>query len=112
MSIWRWPIDISSTLKETMRVTKIQFGDGYVQRIPDGINTELYELSVKAKLTEEEWIEARPFLVEHKGTKPIEFFDHHTGNAMRLIVEEWTVQYGRGPWVEVAMQATRDFSHP
>ena len=39
MSVFTWPLAIDMSADVAFRVKKAQFGDGYIQRTKDGINT-------------------------------------------------------------------------
>lgn len=64
---WRVERDVSPTID--FRVIKAQFGDGYVQRSSDGINTKEEQYSVKVNALTPVAKEIRDFMNELNGTK-------------------------------------------
>jgi phage-related protein len=77
------------------RVLKTPFGDGYVQRSKDGINSRKrqWRVEIKNKLvtTIEE---AERFLDENAGVHPFLFNPGDLGAPVRVICEEYTARKG------------------
>jgi phage-related protein len=111
VSLWRWPMDVGTNKKTRFRVEKIQFGDGYAQRVENGINHEERVLNIKSTLTNAEFLEAEQLLLAHRGSVPIDFLDPKTNMPFKAVVEEWDVSYDQ-EWVVLTFQAERVFSWP
>lgn len=60
---------VSSTGKADFRVRELQFGDGYSQRAPDGINTDLRTYSLEFRGRADYVQEVSNFFTRHKGVK-------------------------------------------
>lgn len=75
------------------RVRRVQFGDGYQQRVADGINTrqETWNLAFNG-LTDTVASEIDTFLVDRNA---VEAFDWTTpdGRAIKVVCDEWSRDY-------------------
>jgi|APGre2960657444_1045066.scaffolds.fasta_scaffold05923_2 phage-related protein len=71
-----WVPNYASEIENKPMVMKIQFGDGYEQRVPDGINGSLIKLSLIFEGRSEREVKAIVhFFNARKGVEP--FFFHH-----------------------------------
>lgn len=92
MATFTWSPDWTAKKKNKPRVNKLQFGDGYEQRISDGINTnpEEWSLSFSTDPTTvnsiDSFLEARAGLEAFLWTTP-------AGNTLSFKCEEWDVGY-------------------
>lgn len=84
-----WLPQVGASLSEKPRVKKIQFGDGYQQRVTDGINTNLerWSLTFKGNPAVNTAIDA--FLSARNGT---EAFNWTTpkGRAIAVVCSGWS----------------------
>ncbi len=70
-------------------IKKVQFGDGYVQRMPDGINNILLNLNLTFDLrTEKETRAILHFLHQRNGSESFIFAAHPPYNINKLYVAE------------------------
>lgn len=90
MATFTFTPDQGVNLTKSPRVRNAQFGDGYQQRVADGINTQprRWSLSFNRNSTDVASIEA--FLVARNG---VESFDWtpYTGSAGKWVCSEWTL---------------------
>lgn len=73
------------------RIKRVEFGDGYTQQAPDGINYNLYTWNLTwESLTKEEKTILEQFLVEHKGYMTFYWVDPE---GVRFMVKSrsWTI---------------------
>lgn len=74
------------------RALAAQFGDGYMQRLADGINTNLLQMSLSIdSLTRAEAKTISDFFSTQLGVIPFWFNTPHDGVAKKWICPEWQV---------------------
>lgn len=74
------------------RVRKTDFGDGYGQRVEDGINTVRAQWNVGwSSLTEAEKTAVDVFLAERKGTKYFLWTPPGEGSPLKWICSSWQI---------------------
>ncbi|WP_439259483.1 phage tail protein [Lonepinella sp. BR2930] len=74
------------TAEEEPRRKVLDFGNGYQQRIKDGLNTLLRKYSVNFKLHHTEAVKFRQFMAEHGGVTPFYFKDVALGGELAKVV--------------------------
>lgn len=94
MSTFTWTPDIGFSVSSKPTVTVAQFGDGYSQRIRDGINTLGQELSLEFKNRSlNDIANIRTFLESMAGAEAFEFTAPGTSTAKQYICSEWSETY-------------------
>lgn len=84
-----WPTQRGNTGTETAKVRKSQFGDGYAQRVPDGINPLTRSWPIRWSGPKATAFAIRDFLRSHIG---ISFFWTAPNDAQALYTcDTWTV---------------------
>ncbi|MGC6360466.1 phage tail protein [Bisgaard Taxon 45] len=78
------------------KVKVITFGDGYEQRIPDGINNNLRTYSVNFSGDETEINEIEQFLNEHGAVKAFLWTPYNSTIQGKFKCEEWSVSLKTG----------------
>jgi phage-related protein len=76
--------------KPTLKILEAEFGEGYSQPTPDGINHMRLELNLKwDALTEDQMIEIREFFEARKGTEPFYYRPVGYRIALKWTCAEW-----------------------
>ena len=85
---WSPLLGAKSTCKT--KVKKAKFGDGYVQRKPDGINSlsDVYSVSFEYDIEEIDLID--DFLRQHAGVKAFLYVPSSNHRKTRVICESWS----------------------
>lgn len=74
------------TVEEEPRRKVINYGNGYQQRIEDGINTLLRKYSVTYKIKNNESAQFRSFMKEHGGVRAFYFKDVALGGELVKVI--------------------------
>lgn len=103
MAVFTWFPDASVSVETEPVVRAAKFGDGYEQRVPDGINTMPEKWDLTFTGTREEIDPIAAFLRTHKGSLA---FDWTTPDEMtgRFICRSWRKTRERG--VKVGLSFT------
>jgi Phage-related protein len=84
-----WPTQTGNQGTETARVRKAQFGDGYAQKVPDGINALSRSWPFKWSGPKVTALAMRDFLRDHIG---LSFFWTAPGDVQLLYTcDSWTI---------------------
>lgn len=96
MPTFTWSPRTSATKEIAPRVRKASFGDGYTQRVADGINTQLRAWSLEFVRPEAEADAIEAFLVARAATEAFDWTDPN-GYAAKWVCESWRrSEMGRG----------------
>jgi phage-related protein len=77
------------------KVIKAQFGDGYAQRRPAGINTQIRMWSIEMRnITTDTCSDVIDFLKARNGVDVFDWTPPRTGEAESVICPSWTFAYG------------------
>lgn len=94
MSTFTWAPDAGASMERSPRIRSVQFGDGYEQRAPDGLNADLRKYSLTwsgRSLSEATAIET--FLGNQGGTQKFDFT--FPGDTTRhFVCKSWKVVFG------------------
>jgi len=93
MAFFTWVPDRGATKDTTTRVNASKFGDGYEQRVPDGLNSvmETWQLSFTLRtLAETQAIDA--FLAANKGASAFEW-TNPLGQTRRYKCQKWNASF-------------------
>lgn len=101
MTTWTWPIAAGERVEITPRVRVSKFGDGYEQRVADGINTLPRKWSIRLAASTATVNAADAFLRARGG---VESFDWVAldGRPGRWVCRTWSVSYDSGDGAELA----------
>ena len=91
----KWQPIYGATNNMKPRILKFQFGDGYEQRLRDGLNTLLKSWTVTFKLTPDEGNVAKGLLEGWAGVTAFEW-DDPDGDTIVCVCEDWSYQYNEG----------------
>ena len=84
------PVAFSPQVTEEPRVRKVQFGDGYSARIPDGLNTQGCKVSIPWKnRTHQETAVLLDFFRRHGGSKWFLYVVHGESTPRKFICSKW-----------------------
>ncbi|QIM65274.1 phage tail protein [Frederiksenia canicola] len=72
-----------------------QFGDGYQQRIADGLNPLQRKFSLTFKLKLEQAVTLDQFFANHGGVKAFHFRDKASGKLVKVVCPKWSKKTGR-----------------
>lgn len=87
---FRWGYVRGGKTDETPRVTKVQFGDGYAQRSPDGQNNNLKKFTLTFRFVHDEITRIRQFLREHGGVDPFIIYPTDEPYPTKVTCEKWS----------------------
>jgi phage-related protein len=93
METFPWEASMGTSKETKARVIKTQYGDGYSQRLGDGINSidQSWQVTVKAKsLSEADDIEA--FLSSHSGAAPFLWPTRSVPSGIKVTCDAWRRQ--------------------
>jgi phage-related protein len=101
MATWTWPVASGERVEITPRVRVARFGDGYEQRVADGIHTLARRFSVRLAAGEATVKAADDFLRARGGVEPFDWvaLDHRPG---RWVCRSWSVAYASGGGAELS----------
>lgn len=91
MKKFSWIPEESLSVSVKPKVKVISFGDGYEQRIADGINNQLREYSLNFSGEEDEIREIDKFLSEHGAVKAFLWTPQDTWKPGTFKCEEWSI---------------------
>ncbi|WP_392559798.1 phage tail protein [Orbus mooreae] len=91
-----WNIQNSSQISISPKVKVIKFGDGYEQRVQDGINNNLRSFSVTLIGLRDELTWALKFLNEHGGVRSFLWREPSEYDDIKVVCRTWTSSPNRG----------------
>lgn len=110
MSVFTWVPDYGLTKDTKAAVNKSKFGDGYVQRSTDGINSLKVGLNLNFTVrTRFEINEIDAFLKSKNGTTPFEYTTPG-GQPQRWTCEEWQATYTHDGDAQLSAKFELDYS--
>jgi phage-related protein len=90
METFHWRSQNSSTASVSPRVKIIKFGDGYEQRIKDGINNDLRSYNVTFVGLSEDISLIDDFLSRHNAVKAFLWREPNTHKTIKIVCRSWT----------------------
>lgn len=113
LELFRPPVGPSpgNTYKPTVNLWEAEFGDGYSQPTPKGINHIKKTLSYSWNaLTREQALEIEEFFMRHQGVKPFYYKPFGEDRVMKFTCKEWQKNDESGIWKFTAT-FVQSFSH-
>lgn len=99
-----WSMDMGAAADIQHKINKTQFGDGYAQRSPNGINNKVLNWSgVKTGDFETMIDPIIQFLDEHGGVTPFLWTDPH-GNTNKYTCAEYTASQRKGNFWQITLK--------
>lgn len=91
METFHWRPNNLSQVTAKPRVTTVRFGDGYPQRIPDGINNDLrsYDVTFTGTTTRINLI--GDFLARHNGVRSFLWREPDGNYLIKVVCSSWTL---------------------
>lgn len=86
MKTFKWCIRPNFEVNNEPKVDEMEFGDGYKQRRPSGINALLQAYSVTVKVKNKERFDVHEFLREHQASSRFYLTTRTVGNRLKLSV--------------------------
>jgi phage-related protein len=94
MADFTWIPSIGFTSDITPRVSTARFGDGYSQRVPDGINNIGYSWNLQFQsITLEDAAAIEAFLVSKQGSLSFTWLPPGESTEVRVICNKWSKTY-------------------
>ncbi|TEA26239.1 phage tail protein [Candidatus Schmidhempelia bombi] len=90
METFFWQVAPSMSEKAEPKIKTIKFGDGYEQRIKDGINNDLRSYSVTLKVAREDAQHINDFLTRHGGLHAFKWIEPNTHRLITVKCTSWT----------------------
>ncbi|WP_283125259.1 phage tail protein [Providencia stuartii] len=90
MEVFIWPVKPGMKTDFSPRIKEAQFGDGYAQRSPDGINHQLRKINVMLSLKPQTADEALLFLAKHGGYRSFIFQPIKSSKPIAVICKKWS----------------------
>lgn len=100
MSVWTWPVASGERAELTPRVRVARFGDGYEQRVGDGINRLARRWSIRLAASQTVVNQADAFL---RGLGGVQSFAWTAldGQPGRWVCRAWSIAYGPADGAEL-----------
>jgi phage-related protein len=96
MTTFTWTPDVGANVAKKPRVRTAQFGDGYEQRVPDGINTSTEVWSLQFSfLSDADADDIMEFLDTAGGAAAFDWTPPNYGASIRAVCREWNKQFIR-----------------
>lgn len=96
MATFTYTPDFGSAAAYEPRVRSTQFGDGYSQRVADGINTAVDQYDLRFMLRDDSEAAAiLAFLVARAGVEAFDWTPPLAGAAIRCICRSWSRTFDR-----------------
>lgn len=106
-----WLPDYGANRSKKPRVKRVEFGDGYEQRVADGINTvkEEWSLTFSAKNTKIDEIDT--FLSEQKAVYSF-WWTSPKGKKMAVVCDEWDIGVDNWDWQRLSCTFRQVMENP
>ena len=90
METFNWDVAPSMSEKAAPRVKTIKLGDGYEQRIKDGINNDLRTYSVTLNVARDDGVVIDAFLTRQGGVHAFKWREPSTHKLITVKCSSWT----------------------
>ncbi len=90
MSLFPWCPTLSSRRRTRFRVRTVAMGDGYAQKVPEGLHVQANTWDLEFRKSTRELLEIRTFLEAAEGRHFFWFQDPDTGRFHRVECEEFS----------------------
>lgn len=94
METFHWKIRPEMTMEAEPQVITVKMGDGYEQRRPAGLNSNLKKYNVTIKVRKGEHQRLETFLSRHGGVKSFLWTPPYTWTQIRVVCRKWSVSVG------------------
>lgn len=108
MATFTWTPDFGASAEYKPRVRVAKFGDGYEQRVPDGINTGQDDWSLRFSVRSDvETGEILTFLEARAATEAFDWMPPGGVTAIRVVCREWSRSFDRNDQNTVTLKFNR-----
>lgn len=90
METFHWQVAPNMSEKAEPKIKIVKFGDGYEQRIKDGINNDLRSYNVTLKVAREDAHHINDFLTRHGGLYAFKWREANTNRLITVKCSSWT----------------------
>ena len=90
METFNWAVAPGLSIKVTPRVKTIKFGDGYEQRIKNGINNDLRTYSVTLNVARDDGLVIDAFLSRQGGVHAFKWREPNTHRIINVKCPSWS----------------------
>lgn len=94
MEKFDWPVKPGMTVDSEPKVTVMRFGDGYAQRRPAGLNSQLKRYTVSVKVANTQQAALQSFLSRHGGVKAFVWSPPLEGRQVKVVCAKWKSTVG------------------
>lgn len=94
METFKWCVKPEATIDNKPEVYSVDFGDGYNQSAPKGLNNLLREYTVTVKVKNKEALQVDAFLARHKGVTAFYYNDPYTKTKKKVRCLQWPAKNG------------------
>lgn len=107
----RWIPDYGASRTKKPRVKVVSFGDGYEQRVADGINTIKEEWSLTFAGSRDMIEEIDMFLSEQKSVNSF-WWVSPKGKRMAVVCDDWNTSMDGWDWQRISCSFRQVFENP
>ena len=90
METFNWEVASNMSVKSEPRVKTIKFGDGYEQRIKDGINNDLRTYNVTLNVARDDGLVIDAFLTRQGGVHAFKWREPSTHRIIAVKCSSWS----------------------
>lgn len=102
MAVFTWIPSSGSRMESEPRILSNKFGDGYEQRISDGINAQLDKWQLNFDVRDPtETADIRDFFKTHKGVTPFDWTPP-LGSSGKYVCKVWSINFSTALSYEIA----------
>lgn len=90
METFNWEVASNMSVKSEPRVKTIKLGDGYEQRIKDGINSDLRKYNVTLNVARDDGLVIDAFLTRQGGVHAFKWREPNTNHLITVKCSSWS----------------------
>lgn len=90
METFHWQVAPQMSEKAEPKIKTIKLGDGYEQRIKDGINNDLRSYNITLKVAREDAYHINDFLTRHGGLYAFKWIEPNSHRLITVKCPSWT----------------------
>ncbi len=94
METFKWKVKPDMKKEFEPRVKSVKFSDGYEQRRPDGINSNLKKYNVTLIYINSESLQIESFLEKHAGVTVFLWKPPHQSELIKVLCRKWSSSAG------------------
>lgn len=94
METFKWCVRPDGDISNKPEIYSVDFGDGYNQSAPKGLNNLLREYTVTVKVKNKEALKVDAFLAKHNAVTPFLYNDPYTQTQKKVRCLQWPAKNG------------------